>query len=365
MTFPSRAATHERRDAAGSAHPPAPHHACVGLAALPFLLHSSATLGSTPLDRLISLAVDAGRSSSSLILSPPKPSFARAQTSPSFIVPLRPSLSTCAAQLAGSLRPRSPLSPSPLSARARSKASRVFLYPCRARSRLADPCPLLTSRRAASSDLARRSSQPALVADSSPLLARSPESRQASAARVKRAKLAAAKKAKRATTAQDEGQRLLKRHVDEVNAREGVSKRDLERRAVFARTLKRYRCGTGASLIARERRRECARADSRSCCRPRLPQGRHLAERHPDERARVLQQGHSPLHRYVLVLAFLRRLTERAELMLSSSAQSAASLASSLRAAARASRASPPAGRTYAAQRRTASFSARATTRAP
>ncbi|GAA5847280.1 hypothetical protein JCM9279_000219 [Rhodotorula babjevae] len=93
------------------------------------------------------------------------------------------------------------------------------------------------------SDLVRRTSQPSF-SNPEPFVERSSESRQASAARIKRAKLAAAKKAKRAATAHDEGQRLLKRHVDEVNAREGVSKRDLERRALFARTLKRYRCGT-------------------------------------------------------------------------------------------------------------------------
>ncbi|GAA5936406.1 hypothetical protein JCM3775_000812 [Rhodotorula graminis] len=90
------------------------------------------------------------------------------------------------------------------------------------------------------SDLARRGSSPSFTGSDPLVERRSPESRQASAARIKRAKVAAVKKLKRETAAHDEGQRLLKRHVDEVNAREGVSKRDLERRAVFARAIKRY-----------------------------------------------------------------------------------------------------------------------------
>ncbi|GAA5900924.1 hypothetical protein JCM8208_007566 [Rhodotorula glutinis] len=96
------------------------------------------------------------------------------------------------------------------------------------------------------SDLTRRASSPSFFVNPEALVERgSPESRQAAAARIKRAKVAAAKKLKRATMhAHDEGQRLLKRRVDEVNAREGVSRRDLERRALFARTIKRYRCAT-------------------------------------------------------------------------------------------------------------------------
>ncbi|GAA5841473.1 hypothetical protein JCM9279_000665 [Rhodotorula babjevae] len=92
-------------------------------------------------------------------------------------------------------------------------------------------------------DLVRRSSQPSFYTNEA-LVERSTESRNESSARVKRAKLAAAKKAKRAMAAQDESQALLKRHIDEMHAREGVTKRDLERRAIFARALKRYRCGT-------------------------------------------------------------------------------------------------------------------------
>ncbi|TNY23389.1 hypothetical protein DMC30DRAFT_444455 [Rhodotorula diobovata] len=101
------------------------------------------------------------------------------------------------------------------------------------------------------SDLVRRTSQPSFYTNEAAVEKRSDESRKESSARVKRAKLAAAKKAKRASAVQEEGQSLLKRHIEEMHAREGVTKRDLERRAVFARALRRYRCAND---------RVCARA---------------------------------------------------------------------------------------------------------
>ncbi|KPV76925.1 uncharacterized protein RHOBADRAFT_51906 [Rhodotorula graminis WP1] len=94
-------------------------------------------------------------------------------------------------------------------------------------------------------DLVHRStSQPSLYSNTSPVEKRSPESREKSAARVKRAKLAAAKKARRGAGEQhDAAHALLKRHITETYEREGVTKSLLARRALFARVLKRYRCG--------------------------------------------------------------------------------------------------------------------------
>ncbi|GAA5905866.1 hypothetical protein JCM8208_003361 [Rhodotorula glutinis] len=89
----------------------------------------------------------------------------------------------------------------------------------------------------------RATSQPSLYSNASPLEKRSPESREKSAARVKRAKVAAAKKARRAAGAEhDDAHALLKRHITETYEREGVTKSILARRALFARALKRYRC---------------------------------------------------------------------------------------------------------------------------
>jgi len=112
--------------------------------------------------------------------------------------------------------------------------------------------------------------------------------------------------------AQDESQALLKRHIDEMHAREGVTKRDLERRAIFARALKRYRCGTGASsllLVDVDDDVEGSGADPAPLLfahRPCLRQGRHLAERPPLERPRRLQPDLSPLRRYVAVFSLPR-----------------------------------------------------------
>ncbi|GAA5841475.1 hypothetical protein JCM9279_000666 [Rhodotorula babjevae] len=94
------------------------------------------------------------------------------------------------------------------------------------------------------SELVHRStSQPSLYSNASPLEKRSPEAREKSAARVKRAKVAAAKKARRAAGSDHDGDHaLLKRHITETYEREGVTKSILARRALFARALKRYRC---------------------------------------------------------------------------------------------------------------------------
>lgn len=104
--------------------------------------------------------------------------------------------------------------------------------------------------RLAGNDLVHRAtSQPSLYSNASPLEKRSPESREKSAARVKRAKVAAAKKARRAAGAEhDDAHALLKRHITETYEREGVTKSILARRALFARALKRYRCAQSASL---------------------------------------------------------------------------------------------------------------------
>ncbi|BGP37331.1 hypothetical protein JCM10450v2_001238 [Rhodotorula kratochvilovae] len=93
-------------------------------------------------------------------------------------------------------------------------------------------------------DLVRRSSQPSFYSNEAAVEKRSAESRKQASSRVKKAKLAAAKKAKRASSTQDEGQALLKRHIAELHARDGVTAEHLERRAIFARALRRYRCST-------------------------------------------------------------------------------------------------------------------------
>ncbi|TNY23390.1 hypothetical protein DMC30DRAFT_389847 [Rhodotorula diobovata] len=96
------------------------------------------------------------------------------------------------------------------------------------------------------SDLVQQSpSQPSLLFDATPVDLRPSEARANSAARVKRARLAAAKQAKRGLSSpasHDASHALLKRHLEETYAREGVTKGILRRRAIFARRLKRYRC---------------------------------------------------------------------------------------------------------------------------
>jgi len=94
----------------------------------------------------------------------------------------------------------------------------------------------------------RSTSQPSLYSNASPVEKRSPESRERSAARVKRAKVAAAKKARRSAGSDDDpAHALLKRHITETYEREGVTKSTLARRALFARALKRYRCAQSTS----------------------------------------------------------------------------------------------------------------------
>ncbi|GAA6047742.1 hypothetical protein JCM3770_001755 [Rhodotorula araucariae] len=91
-------------------------------------------------------------------------------------------------------------------------------------------------------NLVRRSSQPSFYSNEAAVEKRSAESRKQASSRVKKAKLAAARKAKRASSVQEEGQSLLKRHITELHARDGVTPAHLERRANFARALRRYRC---------------------------------------------------------------------------------------------------------------------------
>ncbi|BGP19052.1 hypothetical protein JCM10213_009238 [Rhodosporidiobolus nylandii] len=99
------------------------------------------------------------------------------------------------------------------------------------------------------SDLVRRISNPSFYSNEAAVEKRaSAASRKEAAARIKRAKAAAAKKAKRASKVQ-EGEILMKRAVEEAHA--GISKRDLERRAVFARALRRVRCGISDAVCSR------------------------------------------------------------------------------------------------------------------
>ncbi|GAA5877672.1 hypothetical protein JCM1840_004980 [Sporobolomyces johnsonii] len=97
--------------------------------------------------------------------------------------------------------------------------------------------------------LVRRTSQPSFYSNEAVLDKRSSESRQEAAARIKRAKLRAAKKAKRAH-AEALSQDLVKRAISSIEESEGLTKRDLERRALFARALKRVRCGQSSAVCA-------------------------------------------------------------------------------------------------------------------
>ncbi|CEQ39324.1 SPOSA6832_00824 [Sporobolomyces salmonicolor] len=90
--------------------------------------------------------------------------------------------------------------------------------------------------------LVRRTSQPSFYSNEAALDKRSSESRKDAAARIRRAKLRAAKKAKRAH-AEALSQELVKRAVSSIEESEGLTKRDIERRALFARALRRVRCG--------------------------------------------------------------------------------------------------------------------------
>lgn len=125
------------------------------------------------------------------------------------------------------------------------------------------------------------------------------EARANSAARVKRARLAAAKQAKRGLSSpasHDASHALLKRHLEETYAREGVTKGILRRRAIFARRLKRYRCARGAlsSLPLSLHFRTLTLEESR---RSRVRPGRHRPERHPRQRRCRVQSSDSPLPR--------------------------------------------------------------------
>ncbi|GAA5984106.1 hypothetical protein JCM11641_000315 [Rhodosporidiobolus odoratus] len=93
------------------------------------------------------------------------------------------------------------------------------------------------------SSLTRRTSNPSHYSNDAAVEKRaSAESRKEAAARIKRSKIKAAKKAKRQST-EREASTLMKRAVADIHAAEGVTKRDLEARAVFARALRRIRCG--------------------------------------------------------------------------------------------------------------------------
>ncbi|GAA5857354.1 hypothetical protein JCM8547_002236 [Rhodosporidiobolus lusitaniae] len=98
--------------------------------------------------------------------------------------------------------------------------------------------PLASASPVKADSLTRRTSNPTFYSNEAAVEKR--ESRKDSATRVKRAKFAAAKKAKRAAKA-NEAEELLKRAISEAN--EGLSTRDLEARDVFARALRRVRCG--------------------------------------------------------------------------------------------------------------------------
>ncbi|CEQ39316.1 SPOSA6832_00837, partial [Sporobolomyces salmonicolor] len=96
--------------------------------------------------------------------------------------------------------------------------------------------------------LVRRSSQPLLYSNEAIFDKDSAaNSRKEAAAHIRRAKLRAAKKAKRAH-AEVLSQELVKRAVSSIEDPEGLTKRGIERRALFARALKRVRCGQSARL---------------------------------------------------------------------------------------------------------------------
>ncbi|GAA5951434.1 hypothetical protein JCM21900_004408 [Sporobolomyces salmonicolor] len=97
--------------------------------------------------------------------------------------------------------------------------------------------------------LVRRTSQPSFYSSEAAFDKRSSESRKDAAARIRRAKLRAAKKAKRAH-AEALSQELVKRAVSSIEESEGLTKRDIERRALFARALRRVRCGQSNSVCA-------------------------------------------------------------------------------------------------------------------
>ncbi|GAA5940555.1 hypothetical protein JCM1841_001268 [Sporobolomyces salmonicolor] len=98
--------------------------------------------------------------------------------------------------------------------------------------------------------LVRRSSQPLLYSNEAIFDKDSAaNSRKEAAAHIRRAKLRAAKKAKRAH-AEVLSQELVKRAVSSIEDPEGLTKRGIERRALFARALKRVRCGQSDSVCA-------------------------------------------------------------------------------------------------------------------
>ncbi|GAA6012533.1 hypothetical protein JCM10207_009033 [Rhodosporidiobolus poonsookiae] len=97
--------------------------------------------------------------------------------------------------------------------------------------------------------LTRRTSNPSFYSNEA-IVEKRADSRKEVAARVKRNKTAAAKKARRAEAAR-EAEELLKRAISDVHESEGVSKRDLERREIFARALRRVRCGISDAVCAR------------------------------------------------------------------------------------------------------------------
>lgn len=103
--------------------------------------------------------------------------------------------------------------------------------------------PVAATPLAADDSLVRRA-EPAFYSNEAAVEKRSAESRKEASIRVRKAKIAAAEKAKRTTASVEEGAALLKRHIESMHAEQGVTRRDLQRRAVFARALRRYRCGT-------------------------------------------------------------------------------------------------------------------------
>ncbi|GAA5884950.1 hypothetical protein JCM6882_007166 [Rhodosporidiobolus microsporus] len=99
--------------------------------------------------------------------------------------------------------------------------------------------------------LSRRTSNPSFYSNEAAVEKRaSDESRKEAAARVKRAKVAAAKKAKRVFK-EREAQDLLKRAISDAHAAQGLTKRELESRAIFERALRRVRCGVSDAPCAR------------------------------------------------------------------------------------------------------------------